>query len=69
MGRPSQGRLLVVLSVVPCYLFVLLSFISSGRIPHPSIVLFFLSIYTCVVSYKKKSYQLIFLILNGPGGP
>ena len=30
------------------------SFISGGRIPHLSIVLLFLSIYTCVVSYKKK---------------
>ena len=37
-----------------CYLFVLFSFISGGRIPHPSIVLLFLSIYTYVVSYPKK---------------
>ena len=34
---------------------MLFSFISGGRIPHPSIVLLFLSIYTCVVSYKKKN--------------
>ena len=69
MGRPSQGRLLVVLSVVPCYLFVLLSFISGGRIPHPSIVLFFYQYIHVLFPIKKKSYQLIFLILNGPGGP
>ena len=44
------------LSVVSCYLFVLFSFISSGRIHHPSIVLFFLSIYTCCFLSKKKKF-------------
>ena len=33
---------------------MLFSFTFGGRIPHPPIVLLFLSIFSCVVSYKKK---------------
>ena len=37
---------------------MLFSFTFGGRIPHPPIVLLFLSIYSCVVSYKKKKKKL-----------
>ena len=40
------------------YLFMLFSFTFGGRIPHPPFVLLFLSIYSCVVSYKKKKKNL-----------
>ena len=38
-----------------CYFFVLFSFTFGGKIPHPPFVLLFLSIYSRVVSYKKKN--------------
>ena len=42
-----------------CYFFVLFSFTFGGRIPHPPFVLLFLSIYSRIVSYKKKKKVFI----------